>query len=121
MDFPPVRIWCMFLPLIDRIAGQGCFPNEKFDFLRFTFRPRLSMKKKGERFIGFNPAESNKAIKAIRQMIRSWNLTRRTHESLEDFARMYNPIIRDWINYYGSFYKSTFCRTLWHLDRVLSR
>lgn len=100
---------------------KGCYPNEKFDFLGFTFRPRLSMNKKGERFVGFSPAVSNKAVKAIRQTIRSWNLTRRTRESLEDFARMYNPVIRGWINYYSSFYKSALYRTLWHLDRVLSR
>ena len=100
---------------------KGSYPNEKFDFLGFTFRPRLSMTKKGKRFVGFSPAVSDKALKAIRQTIRSWNLTRRTRETLEDFARMYNPIIRGWINYYGSFYKSALYRTLWHLDRVLSR
>ena len=100
---------------------QGSYPNEKFDFLGYTFRPRLSINKKGKRFVGFNPAVSNKALKAIRQTIRSWNLTRRTRETLEDFARMYNPIIRGWINYYGSYHKSALYRTLWHLDRVLSR
>ena len=100
---------------------KGRYPNEKFDFLGFTFRPRRSMNKKGERFVGFNPAVSNKAVKAIRETIRSWNLTRRTRETLEDFARMYNPVIRGWINYYGSYCKSALYRTLWHLDRVLSR
>ncbi len=100
---------------------QGSYPKEKFDFLGYTFRPRLSMNKWGKRFVGFNPAVSNKALKAIRQTIRSWNLTRRTRETLEDFARMYNPIIRGWINYYGSYHKSALYRTLWHLDRVLSR
>jgi RNA-directed DNA polymerase len=100
---------------------KGRYPNEKFDFLGFTFRPRRSMNKKGERFVGFNPAVSNKAVKAIRETVRSWNLTRRTRETLEDFARMYNPVIRGWINYYGSYCKSALYRTLWHLDRVLSR
>ena len=100
---------------------KGRYPNEKFDFLGFTFRPRRSMNKKGERFVGFNPAVSNKAVKAIRETVRSWNLTRRTCETLEDFARMYNPVIRGWINYYGSYCKSALYRTLWHLDRVLSR
>jgi RNA-directed DNA polymerase len=100
---------------------KGSYPNYKFDFLGYTFRPRTSMNKRGKRFVGFNPAVSNKAVKAIRQTIRSWNLTRRTRETLEDFARMYNPVIRGWINYYGSFCKSALYRTLWHLDRVLSR
>jgi len=100
---------------------KGSYLHEKFDFLGFTFRPRPSMNRKGERFVGFSPAISNISLKAIRNTIRSWNLNQRTNETLEDFAWMYNPIIRGWINYYGSFYKSALYRTLWHLDRVLSR
>lgn len=100
---------------------KGSYPHEEFDFLGFTFRPRTSMNRKGERFVGFSPAVSNIALKAIRNTVRSWNLNQRTNETLEDFAWMYNPLIRGWINYYGSFYKSALYRTLWHLDRVLSR
>ena len=85
---------------------KGNYAHEKFDFLGFTFRPRPSIDKNGKRFVGFNPAVSNKAQKAMRQTIRSWNLNRRTTETIEDFARMYNPVIRGWINYYGSFCKS---------------
>jgi group II intron reverse transcriptase/maturase len=100
---------------------KGSYPHEKFDFLGFEFRPRPSMDKHGKRFVGFNPAVSNKAQKAMRQIIRSWNLNRRTNETIEDFARMYNPIIRGWINYYGSFCKSVLYRVFYYLDRVLSR
>ena len=32
---------------------KGCYSNEKFDFLGFTFRPRRSMNKKGERLRRF--------------------------------------------------------------------
>jgi retron-type reverse transcriptase len=80
-----------------------------------------SIDKNGKRFVGFNPAVSNKAQKAMRQTIRSWNLNRRTTETIEDFARMYNPIIRGWINYYGSFCKSALYRVFYYLDGVLSR
>jgi group II intron reverse transcriptase/maturase len=100
---------------------NGSYANESFDFLGFTFRPRLSKSRNGRYFVNFSPAVSNTATKAIRQEIRSWNLHRRTDKSLEDFARMFNPIIRGWINYYGSYYKSAFYRTLWHLDRIISR
>jgi len=100
---------------------KGHYANESFDFLGFTFRPRLSKSHKGQYFVGFSPAVSNRATKAIRQEIRSWNLHRRTDKSLEDFARMFNPIIRGWINYYGGYYKSALYRTFWHLDRILSR
>lgn len=100
---------------------KGNYAHEKFDFLGFTFRPRPSIDKNGKRFVGFNPAVSNKAQKAMRQTIRSWNLNRRTTETIEDFARMYNPIIRGWINYYGSFCKSVLYRVFHYLDGVLSR
>ena len=100
---------------------KGSYVNESFDFLGFTFRPRLSRNRNGRYFVNFSPAASNKATKAIRQGIRSWNLHRRTDKSLEDFAHMFNPIIRGWINYYGSYCKSALYRTFWHLDRILSR
>lgn len=100
---------------------KGNYANKSFDFLGFTFRPRLAKSRKGHYFVNFSPAVSNKATKAIRQEVRSWNLHRRTDKSLEDFARMFNPIIRGWINYYGSYYKSALYRTFWHLDRILSR
>ena len=100
---------------------NGSYANESFDFLGFTFRSRLSKSRNGRYFVNFSPAVSNTATKTIRQEIRSWNLHRRTDKSLEDFARMFNPIIRGWINYYGSYYKSALYQTLWHLDRIISR
>jgi RNA-directed DNA polymerase len=100
---------------------NGSYANESFDFLGFTFRPRLSKGRNGRYFVNFSPAVSNTATKTIRQEIRSWNLHRRTDKSLEDFARIFNPIIRGWINYYGTYYKSALYRTFWHLDRIISR
>ena len=99
----------------------GNYPNEKFDFLGFTFRPRLSRSRNGKHYVSFSPAVSNEATKSIRQTIRSWRLPRRSDKSLEDFARMFNPMIRGWINYYGTYYKSALYPTLWHLDRLLSK
>ena len=98
----------------------GSYPNEKFDFLGFTFRPRLSKNRKGTFYPRFSPAVSRDVTNSIRQMMRSWRLPRRSDKSLEDFTRMFNPVIRGWINYYGSYYHSALCPTLWHLDRLLS-
>jgi len=98
----------------------GSYPNVKFDFLGFTFRPRMSKNRKGTFYVRFSPAVSKEATKSIRQTIRSWRLPRRSDKSLEDCARMFNPVIRGWINYYGSCSHSALCPTLWHLDRLLS-
>src|ERR1700739_3257060 len=80
--------------------------NEKFDFLGYTFRPRRSKNWKGKDFISFNPAVSDKAVKAIRTEIRSWNLARRSDKAIEDLSAMFNPIVKGWLQYYGRYYRS---------------
>ena len=49
---------------------QEDYPETKFDFLGYTFRPRRSKNKYGKYFINFTPAVSNKAKKAMQQEIR---------------------------------------------------
>lgn len=92
-----------------------------FDFLGFTFRPRCSKSRNGNVFLNFSPAISNKAGKTMREKVRQWNMHRRSDKSLEDFSNIYSPVIRGWINYYGSFYKSALIRTMRHLNRVMVR
>jgi RNA-directed DNA polymerase len=97
------------------------YPNEKFDFLGYTFRPRRSKNRKGKYFINFSPAVSDKAVKAIRAEIRHWNLHLRSDKSIEDLSRMFNPIIRGWLRYYGRFYRSALYPPMRQLDRSLAR
>jgi RNA-directed DNA polymerase len=96
------------------------YPCTSFDFLGYTFRPRRSKNRWGNYFINFSPAISNRAAKAIRHEIRRWKLPLRSDKDLEDLARMFNTVIRGWINYYGAFYKSARYPTLRHLDRKLA-
>ena len=100
---------------------RGDYPNTSFDFLGFTFRPRRSRNGRGKHFINFTPAVSNKAGKAMRQTARRWKMHLRSDKTLEDLSRMFGPVIRGWINYYGSFYKSALYKTLRHLNRTLVR
>jgi len=87
-------------------SKKGSYTNEKFDFLGYTFRRRLSKSREGRIFVGFLPAVSRDAAKAIRKTIRSWRIHRMSDKSLHDLSRMFNPIIRGWVNYYGQYYKS---------------
>jgi len=96
-------------------------PHTKFHFLGFTFRPRESKNRWGKSFINFCPAVSNEAGKDMRQKIRRWKLHLWSDKSLEDLSRMFSPIVRGWINYYGSFYKSALYPTLQHLNWILIR
>lgn len=47
------------------------YSNISFDFLGYTFRPRLAKNKEGKIFLNFLPAMSNKAIKALKEEVRS--------------------------------------------------
>lgn len=96
-------------------------PHTGFEFLGFTFRPRRSKNRWGKYFINFLPALSNGAGKRMRQETRRWKLHLRSDKSLEDLSRMFSPIVRGWINYYGNFYKSALYPTLRHLNRILVR
>jgi RNA-directed DNA polymerase len=100
---------------------KGSYPNESFDFLGFTFRPRRSKNRWGKLFINFSPGVSNLAAKEMRQHLRKWKLQLRSDKCLEDLARMLNPTLQGWINYYGSFYKSALYPVFIHLNRTLAR
>lgn len=99
---------------------RGTYPHEKFDFLGYTFRARRSKNRWGKYFVNFSPGVSNRATKALREEIRCWQLRCRADKWIDDLARMFNPIIRGWINYYGRYYKSALYPTLRHLDRRLA-
>jgi RNA-directed DNA polymerase len=64
---------------------RGNYPNEKFDFLGYTFRPRKSKTRWGK------------------------------------LSRMFNPIIRGWLHYYGRFYRSAVYLSLLQMDNALAR
>ncbi|AGK99593.1 group II intron reverse transcriptase/maturase [Clostridium pasteurianum] len=98
---------------------RGNYPITKFDFLGYTFRPRRSKNKYGKYFISFLPAASNKACKAMRQVIRNWRIHLKPDKEIIDIAIMFNPVIRGWINYYGCFYKSALYTVLRHMNKAL--
>jgi RNA-directed DNA polymerase len=100
---------------------RGNYPVTSFDFLGYTFRPRRSKNWKGKCFINFTPAVSNKAKKAMRQTIRGWRIHLKPDKSIEDLSRMFNPVIRGWINYYGRFYKSELYPVFRHMDKALTK
>jgi len=95
---------------------RGEFPETKFDFLGYTFRPQGSKNCYGKFVINFTPGVSNKACKAMRQVIRGWRIQLKPDKTLEDISRMVNPALRGWINYYGRFCKSALYPVLRHMN-----
>jgi RNA-directed DNA polymerase len=85
---------------------KGNYPNIRFDFLGYSFQPRLSKDRRNPCFVNFSPAVGNKAAKSIRETLRSWKIHVMSDKSIYDLSRIFNPGIRGWINYYGTYYKS---------------
>jgi RNA-directed DNA polymerase len=94
---------------------KGSFEHEQFSFLGYTFRQRLAKNHRGQFFVGFLPAISNDAAKAIRR----WRISVHSDKSLEDIASFVNPIVRGWCNYYGRFYRSWLYRSLRQINEYL--
>jgi len=86
-------------------SRRGSYEHTSFDYLGYTFRARQANGRRG-RFIGFLPAMSPKARRAVGQKVRAWHLNRRTGSTLSDLAGAINAQVRGWINYYGAFYRS---------------
>ncbi len=95
------------------------FEINQFDFLGFTFRPRVVKNKYGEIFVSFSPAISKASAKGIKDGIRSWRLHRLIRKDLDYFAKDLNPRLRGWINYSGAFCKTALVPIFSTLNRRL--
>ena len=85
---------------------RSSFSAEQFDFLGYTFQPRLAKSKAGKYFVSFSPAISKKAAQAIRQTMRDWKLQLKCNRTIKEISEWINPVVRGWINYYGRFWKT---------------
>jgi group II intron reverse transcriptase/maturase len=79
------------------------YPEIKFDFLGFTFKPRTTAARDGKLFISTDCAISQKRLVKIIRELRISGLHRKTGRTLTQIAKEYNAKIRGWINYYGKF------------------
>ncbi len=119
LELNPAKTCLVYCKDADR---RESYEHERFDFLGYTFRPRLSRSKKHDKFfVNFSPAVSDEAGKAMRREIRSWQLHLRSDKALGDLARMFNAIVQGWINYYGRYYPSMLYPTLRNINRYLVR
>ena len=92
----------------------------RFDFLGFSFKPRSAVAKTGGRaFTTFTPAVSDRAVIAMQREVRSWNLGKRTGQSLQQLLQEFAPKLRGWVRYYAAFRPSTLYRMLRPIDEHL--
>ena len=100
---------------------RGSYEHTSFDFLSYTFRPRLSKNRFGKHFLNFTPAVSSAAKTRMRREMRSWRVNCRSDKTLTDLALMFNRQLQGWINYFGRFYKSMLYPVFRHFNELLVR
>jgi group II intron reverse transcriptase/maturase len=99
---------------------RGKYPDVKFDFLGYCFRPRLVQNPRDNTlFCGYTPAVSVSAMQAMRTTIRELDLRHRTELSMADIARQINPLLRGWIAYYGRYTPSALNPMLRYVNLTL--
>jgi RNA-directed DNA polymerase len=99
----------------------GAYPERSFDFLGYTFRPRMASGRSRRRFVSFIPAVSDRAAKRMRQEVRRWRLHLRSDLELDDIAGWVRPILVGWVRYYGRFYPSRLREQLRTIDAFIVR
>ena len=118
LELHPEKTKIVYCKDVDR---KGSYEHESFNFLGYTFRPRLSKNKYGKNFVNFTPAISQQAANRIRKEIRSWKIHLRSDKNIMDLARMFNAQVQGWVNYYGRYYKSAMYPFLRNIERFLIR
>ncbi len=118
LELHPTKTRIVYCKDDDRPGGAM---HVQFDFLGYTFQPRRAKNRWGKFFVSFLPAISTKAAKAIRKTIREWRMaSNRNNQRLEDLARLTNPVVRGWVNYYGRYYRSKCIQVLRRLNEALA-
>lgn len=92
---------------------------EKFDFLGYTFRPRSSRNYKGELFVNFTPAISDKAKKHIRDETKKRFKKIKPNRTLVELAREMNPAITGWVNYFGKYHASELWAVMAYIEGMI--
>jgi group II intron reverse transcriptase/maturase len=99
---------------------SGDYPVKTFDFLGYTFRPRVLWDRKRQKvFDGFTPAVSTAALSSMRQKIKQMEFRKITHMELKDIARRLNPVLRGWIEYYGRYNPSALYPLYRYINKTL--
>jgi RNA-directed DNA polymerase len=89
-----------------------------FDFLGYTFRPRLAENsQRGEWFTNWLPAVSQGSMRSMNEKTRKWEVLKKRDNTIQEIADVINPVLRGWINYYGKFYK-TKLKSFMHIINV---
>lgn len=89
-------------------------------FLGYTFRPRIVRNcKDGSLFTSYTPAVSKAAKKSMCALVRKSGVRNQTEWSLDDISKQWNPILRGWLQYYGTYCPTAMNSVLRHFHWTL--
>ena len=97
------------------------YPIVSFDFLGYTFKPRLSKNRSGRFFVAFSPAISDASAQKIKGKINTWSMFSRSAATIATLAEESRPYLTGWLNYFGKFGRPELKRVLFYLDEKLAR
>lgn len=99
---------------------KGNHETVKFEFLGFSYQPRVRKSKRdGNNYMAFTAEISSSNRKKIVQTIRELGVWRDTRLDIRDIAGHLNAKLRGWINYYGLYSKRTLRGSLRKVDTRL--
>ena len=91
----------------------------EFDFLGYTFKARYIKCRDGKLRYNFIASVSKVSAKAFRTKVKEMELHRRTGCKIDILAKMLNPMVRGWMNYFGKYNPSAMKDTLLCIERRL--
>jgi RNA-directed DNA polymerase len=97
--------------------GEKKHKQESFDFLGFTFRPKLCNTKNGRLLLSM-PVMSRKAKKSVMEKVKAMQI-HKSKLKLRQLADQINEKTRGWINYYCTLEKWSTQKLWWQLNRKL--
>jgi len=77
-----------------------------FDYLGFTFKPKIVRNQSGRIYLGFTPVISKKAPKVITHKLIKLELHRMVHLQLPQLAHVVTDKLQGWLHYFGKFHMS---------------
>jgi len=97
------------------------YEHTSFNFLSYTFRPRLIRCRNGKFLVGFIPCISNEAAKSIRADINAWKWRAWSRCNIGVIFKFSLSKLRGWRAYFGKFGSYSIDRVLFHFEQKLTR
>ena len=92
-----------------------------FDFLGFTFKPRICLREDGQKFWGYRPAISMKSQKRILTECKKLAFQNWVTKDINALSQALTPKIKGWMFYYGKYRLSEMQRVFYIINRRIAK